>query len=158
MKEDIAIRIAAWFDEELTGAEKAEIEALLESDEEAQAYLKELKRTRSALQGAHVSPVEDSAAWGALQDRLEKPSTSNTGNLLQFPRMAAAAAAIVALGMGLWWPLRQTGHTAPETGLESSVYMVETEIENATPIVYIDETSGWTVVWVLEDEIPEEQG
>lgn len=158
MKEDIAIRIAAWFDGELTGADKAEIEALLESDEEARAYLGELKRTRSALQGAHVSPVEDSAAWGALQDRLENPAAGNIGKLLQFPRMAAAAAAIVALGMALWWPLRQMGHTSNETGLESSVYMVETEIENATPIVYIDEPSGWTVVWVLEDEIVEEQG
>ena len=158
MREDIAIRIAAWFDGERTGAEKTEIEALLESDEEARAYLAELKRTRSALQGAHVSPVEDSAAWGALQDRIEKPSAGHAGRLLQFPRMAAAAAAIVALGMGLWWPLRQMGNTAHETGLESSVYMVETEIENATPIVWIDEPSGWTVVWVLEDEVPEEQG
>ncbi|MEM8867051.1 MAG: hypothetical protein AAGC73_02175 [Verrucomicrobiota bacterium] len=31
---------------------------------------------------------------------------------------------------------------------------VETELENASAIVYVDEESGWTVVWVNEAETP----
>jgi sugar-specific transcriptional regulator TrmB len=33
-----------------------------------------------------------------------------------------------------------------------TVYMVETDLENATPVVYLDEPSGWTVVWVVEQD------
>jgi hypothetical protein len=31
------------------------------------------------------------------------------------------------------------------------VEMVETDLENTVPVVYLDQPSGWTVVWVIEE-------
>ena len=59
---------------------------------------------------------------------------------------------ILLVGMGIWFPLRQMGHQDEAFSLGSTVQMVETDLEGATPIVYIDEPSGWTVVWVVEAE------
>ena len=154
MKEEIAIRLAAWFDGEVSPGECAEIEHLLEADPEARAYVDQLARTRSALEGAHLRPGVGSAAWGELRQRLEHESARRSSSTLRFPRMLAAAAAVVLVGMFLWLPLRKMGYSpsGQQPGLESVVQMVETDLEGATPIVYIDQPSGWTVVWVLEAE------
>jgi hypothetical protein len=67
--------------------------------------------------------------------------------------MLLTAAAVMVLGMAVWWPLRQAS-IRQSIGSEAlhveRVELVETDLEGATPIVYLDQPSGWTVVWVVE--------
>ncbi len=156
MNKETAIRIAALHDGEVSNAEKKEILALLERDPEAKAYWNKLQEMSDALKGAHVPGAENGAHWENLKERINSQKGESQAKVLRFPRYATAAAAILALGMGIWFPIRKMGDQSELLGLDASVYMVETELENATSIVYIDEPSGWTVVWVVEEELPEQ--
>lgn len=154
MKKETAIRIAALFDGEADSTEKAELRALMQRDPEAQAYWDQLKELSRKLQGSHYAGIDAAAQWNAFSRRRDKANPAGQKKLLYFPRLATAAAALVALGIGIWFPGRKIDSTTElETGgLDHAVYMVETDLENATPIVYIDEPSGWTVVWVVEQD------
>ena len=73
--------------------------------------------------------------------------------MLTFPQLMTTAAAVMLFGMALWWPFRDAGQPdLPEATPAPAVMMVETDLKDATPVVYIDQPSGWTVVWVLEAE------
>ena len=152
MNEETRRRLEAWFDGEVSPEDCAGIEQILDEDEEARAYVEGLNLSREALQGAHVSSIDGDAAWESFQERLDKVDNRRSVRVLTFPQLMAAAAAVMLVGMGIWFPLRKVGHVDPAFSLESTVEMVETELEGATPIVYIDEPSGWTVVWVIEAE------
>lgn len=150
-----AARLQAWFDGEVSASECAEIEAMLDAEPEAREYLDALSRTREALNASHLRKVDTGAAWGDLLVELGRSDKRHAGKLLNFPQLTAVAAAVVVFGMALWIPFRNAGQpSAGDAGLESMVEMVETDLENATPVVYIDQPSGWTVVWVLEQELP----
>lgn len=156
MNEERARRLQAWFDGEVSAAECAEVEALLETDPEAQDYLDELNRTREGLNASHFRAINVDRAWTRTHDKLERLDERAASRVLSFPQLIAVAAAMMVLGMLLWLPFRQAGEAAAGPGgLESTVLMVETDLENATPVVYIDPPSGWTVVWVLEEPLPE---
>jgi hypothetical protein len=156
MNDETQQRLAAWFDGELSSSEHAEVEQILEQDAAARAYVDQLARSREMLQGAHVSTVDGDAAWESVRERLEEADRQRSARVLTFPQLVAAPAAVMLVGMGIWFPLRKMGQLDQAYALESTVEMVETELEGATPIVYIDEPSGWTVVWVVEAE--EESG
>lgn len=157
MKKETAIKIAALHDGELSASEEQALMRLIEEEPEAKAYLEQLQLTSKVIKGAHVQPLTASAQWNNLRQRIESDHSSDRKNLFYFPRYAAAAVAILALGMGIWWPMRKMGDQSDIAGLDTSVYMVETELENATPVVYLDEPSGWTVVWVVEQDPPPER-
>lgn len=155
MKEETAIQLEAWFDGELTEAEAARIEAQLESDPELRAHLESLKAARQAMAAVPPAAVDVDAAWATVEERLDQPVREDNRKVISFPRALATMAAILVLGMALWMPMRKMGGSANNLeGLadESVVQMVETDIENATSIVYLDQPSGWTVVWVMEEE------
>ncbi len=152
MKKETAIRIAALFDGEVDSVEKAELQALIARDPEAKAYWDELEHLSGTLQGAHVSSTRSGASWEAIRQQINKPGMGSDDKVLHFPKYATAAAALVALGIGIWYPSHKSdsANELELSGLDDPVYMVETDLENATPVVYIDEPSGWTVVWVVE--------
>ena len=153
MKEETAIRLQAWFDGEVTAAECTEIEALLDQDPEARAYIESLSRSREVLSSAHVRQTEVERHWKTMDRVLDRVTEKRVHKTITFPRMVSAIAAVMILGMLLWLPFRRAGEPLPQSlELESSVLMVETDLEGATPIVYIDQPSGWTVVWVMEAE------
>jgi anti-sigma factor RsiW len=156
MNDELRRRLEAWFDGEVSPEECAGVERLLKADDESRAYVESLNKAREAMQGAHVSTIDGEAAWESFQERLDKADRERSTRVLSFPQMMAAAAAVVLVGMGIWFPLRQMGHQNEAFALESTVQMVETDLEGATPIVYIDEPSGWTVVWVVEPEEPQQ--
>jgi len=158
MKKETALKIAALHDGQISGRQKTELEALIEQDPEAKAYLDELRRISDSLKGAHLKETENSAHWQNFNKRLSQKQQVQREKVIRFPGYATAAAAILVLGMGIWWPMRKMGDQSDLQGLNASVFMVETELENATPIVYIDEPSGWTVVWVVEQDPLPEQG
>ena len=151
MKEELAIRLEAWFDGELSPTERFDVEAIIDQDPMAREYVDQLKQTRIALQ-VHQPRVDVSQAWEAHLDRLESAKNTRSGKVFSFPKMVTAFAAIMVLGMALWLPMRKMGDLSESGGLESVVQMVETDLVGATPIVYLDQPSGWTVVWVVEAE------
>jgi hypothetical protein len=69
--------------------------------------------------------------------------------------MIGAVAAVMLLGIAVWLPFRQAGEIPPATDLlVDRVELVETDLEGATAVVYLDQPSGWTVIWVFEAEPP----
>lgn len=156
MNEETRNRLTAWFDGELP--DDSGIEALLEKDADARAYVNELRQMRKALDGAHAEARTPAPDWETFSSRLdEQPASSDGARVLSFPRALAAVAAVMILGMAIWIPFRQASINTRASDSEwvvNSVEMVETDIENATPVVYLDQPSGWTVVWVLDDSEP----
>lgn len=114
-----------------------------------------------------ATPAIDShlVAQRVLSDieKAQTPSTSNSGALLKFPktlRPLAAAAAIALIGI-VSWPSFQQKTTDEEGEFHalqgSEIEFVSTDIPDASTIVYTNDETGWTVVWVEQmDPIPEE--
>lgn len=152
MNEETRSQLNAWFDGELSPAEQQRAQFLVESDPEAKAYVEELRRTREVLKAAHAHPSHAIPEWSQFEARLERPRPAQ---VLTISRMLLTAAAVMVLGMAVWWPLRKAGihqSMASEELHVERVELVETDLEGATPIVYLDQPSGWTVVWVVESD------
>ena len=71
-------------------------------------------------------------------------------------------AAAIALVASIVWknlPSTQLKVTERYAASQSVVEFVDTDIPDVSPVVYTDEISGWTVVWVAEmDPIGDETG
>lgn len=119
---------------------------------EAQSKLRE-----SAFPQAKQNPNHDDAI-NAIIDQLPKQPQPSNSKLLQFPllfKSIAAAAAVAVIGITAWNFNSTPIEMIPSSGAE--IEFVSSDIPNANPIVYTDEESGWTVVWVEAMEpIPEE--
>ena len=108
--------------------------------------------------------VDIDAAWQDIKTSLEKSeaAASDSGKLLHFPvffQVLGYAAALTLFGSIVWTSFLRSpiADTERYAASESVVEFVDTEIPDASPIVYTDEASGWTVVWVAEmDPMPEE--
>ncbi len=159
--------LSRWMDGELDsrGAE------LLESRIDSDGLLME---TRDAWAGIgsdlrlDAGPLLDAASveaeWSALEVKLPprqhlklRPDSADE-KVVRFPWVwmggVAAMAAAVALSLGVW--IHDAGK--PSTGVDafaefdsdSSISFVETDIPGASSMVYVDESSGWTIVWVTD--------
>ena len=64
-------------------------------------------------------------------------------------RWAVSALLIMILGSGLFLTLRK-GPVQWARAAATDVEFVETGLPDATPMVYEDSESGWTVIWVVE--------
>lgn len=153
MNEEMEMRLAKWFDGEADPVEAREVEKLLESNAEARAALSELRRMRDAMAYSHTDPSRV-PQWSQLDRQLEKETERKASAVLGFPRMAGLTAIIVLSGMAVWLPFRNAGEAGldQDNPLVDRVESVETDLEGATPVVYLDQPSGWTVVWILESE------
>ena len=151
-KSDIR-KIEAWFDGEATPEESRQVESLLKAEPQAPAFPEELAASRKFLQNAHESTSQP-PEWREVKQRAGHYRDNPARKVVSFPRAMAAAAAIVLIGMALWIPMRKAGmQSAPAVSLYESVDFVETDLEGATPVVYLDQPSGWTVVWVVEEPV-----
>ena len=163
MDKELELRLQAWVDGELSPPESEVLSALVEKDPEAAAYTDSLRQTRETLQLAHSRSSSGRDPWQALEARLDQPAPRYGNRLISFPQALTAVAALLLLSLVLYIPFRDhqpknTGETAETPGLDSAVYLVETDLENATPIVYIDQPSGWTLIWVAEQDDTPEKG
>ena len=156
MNTELQMRIEAWLDGELDAAAAAELSALLDSDPQARAYVDQLRKLRVDLREEASLSVSAAAAWAEFRQREAALAPDRPSSLFGIPRLLGACAAILAIGMGRWLALRDAGapgqHKASMEELANSVQLLETDIEGASPVVYIDEPSGWTVVWVMVPE------
>jgi len=113
-----------------------------------------------------VDQINTVSAWESIRHEIpneqEKPDDSQ--NLVFFPilfKVAGIAAVLALLATLLWFNLPNEGEQMTErySASESVVEFVDTDIPDASPIVYTDEQSGWTVVWVTEmNPISDETG
>ncbi len=154
------MRIAAYHDGQLPEDEVAAVEALLEEDPSARAYLELLKQMRTLLEGSESAAPELDPEWDAVAQRLEDDGHPRKV-LIPFPLMAAGGlAAAFAVGLITWLAFSKHApipQTAQANGYAGEIEIIDTSMEHAyAPIVYVDDESGWTVVWVeeIEDELP----
>ncbi len=102
------------------------------------------------------TPFAIEAAWNDFEKRIAEPVEDDSRKVVAFPyrwvagiTAAAAALAISFIGVNYF--------NAPSEPLEmSTVSFVSTDIEGATPMIYVDEPSGWTIVWVEEPPVTAE--
>lgn len=111
-------------------------------------------------------PTDSQSAWENIRQAINQDSQheEKSSNLIRFPsffQILGVAAAIALVGSIVWTnlPSSQPEITQRYAASQSVVEFVDTDIPDASPVVYTDEISGWTVVWVAEmDPIVDETG
>jgi len=157
MNNDRQHELNAYFDGELSSSEQERLKRQIATDPESQAYLACLEQTRQALASAHAETSQPLPAWETV--KRERYISRAARSKALYRRAVLAGAAIILIGMATWIPFRNAGvppSPAPVEGLVNAVEIVETDLIDATPIVYLDEPSGWTVVWVMEGGVAED--
>ncbi len=110
-------------------------------------------------------PQTPEAAWQNVQrairlsqDEVAEPTpTAVVGGLW---RWGLSVAAVLLLFAGTWWGLRPTGEpwaTVP-VAERTQVEWVESDLPDAISMVYEDEDTGLTVIWVMMDDVQEDNG
>lgn len=171
MKRDNSERLenlSRWMDGELNTHETEMLESRIDLD----AFLKNNRdvwmEIRSNLRmdaGELPKPAMVAADWAELESMLPtrrswKNSRSMDHKLIHFPWVwvggFAAMAATVAISIGVWVhdtkPAPDLGNAFADLDSEMSVSFVETDIPGASSMVYVDESSGWTIVWVTDPQ------
>lgn len=140
-----------FYDGELDPAAQRRVEERLAADGQARREVEDLSEIGRALQSTTREltervPVEPS--------RLAKAAMAAEGGAIPFPAMvrwglaAAAGAAILAGG---WWYAGDAGSAAPRARAAEVEY-VETHLPGASSVVYRDEETDTTVIWVMAPE------
>lgn len=153
-------------DGEISPKEASKLQDYLESHPDAMDWMESADRSRTAA-FENKDSVDTNSIWESVKKEIDSKASENdssrSGKLIPFPalsRVLAAAAAIALVAVVSWFGLKSD----PNAGValasnESIVEFVDTEIPDASPIVYTDEESGWTVVWVAKlDPAPEDAG
>ncbi len=154
-------------DGELSPANADRLNAYLEVHPKSMDWMEAVDAIRAKNTDPSPTVDDERVAQRVLESISPRPSAndapaSRSGSLLSFPKLLrplAAAAALAIVGIVSWKSLQ----TAPEEEAEffamqgSQVEFVSTDIPDASPVVYTDSETGWTVVWVEQLEpIPEE--
>lgn len=109
-------------------------------------------------QTGHVKIPNAEETWQEIQSRLDQPETTPRDNLLPFPsiiRWASAIAAVIAVSFGIRFVLQEP---ALETyAFQNEVEFVESDIPDSSTAIYVDDESGWTIVWVFESQDLDEE-
>ena len=155
-REKIQEMISASLDGELDAAQTRELERLLAESPELQAEREAWKSYGAMLRSVEV-PVAESpeAAWAGVQRtlRLEREQAVPAALPVFGWRLGWAAAIIgfVLLGfatVALRQLMVRPAAVAAAAQESVEVEFVETELPDASPMVYQDVETGWTVIWV----------
>lgn len=155
-------------DGELSPQEANLLQLYLERNPEAIDWMESCDLVENAIadQSSRNFQIDTASAWESIRNEISKETENpdDTPNLVLFPilfKVAGLAAALALVATLLWFNLPNDGEQMTEryAASESVVEFVDTDIPDASPIVYTDEQSGWTVVWVTEmDPISDETG
>ena len=101
-------------------------------------------------------PVE--AAWREIRRGIQSEESPQSDEIPEktataspwFWRAPTAIAALLALSLELYFVFPSSKENAPAYAETTEVEFMETDIPGAGTLVYIDQDSGWTILWVVE--------
>ena len=149
--------LSRYIDEELNPEEASHLRRLIDADPELHALQRDWGRIGQwARERAHSLPLDiDEAKRSVLASIGEYPNPSQTDSSPATPSIwvwvagltAFAAAAALAIIFFNTPSLPSQKQAAIEP---TRIEYVATDIPNASTIVFVDEQTGWTVVWVVD--------
>ena len=145
------LKLQAWLDGELSGAEASEATTWVARDHEAAALVEELRTTRKALKEFEASiqlPEAREFFWSKVEREIQRLETPAPKPALvpfwaRFRRLlvpASAVAVVLIAGVVL---TRQTPPVGRTAGAE-----IETASADAGAFTYRDYSAGTTLVWL----------
>lgn len=149
--------MSALLDGELEAADAQRLERYLAKNPQEIDWMESQSILRESL-ASDASLTNNDEAIAAILDQLPPKEAAPKSKLLKFTKFFAplAAAAAIVLVTTIAWRSHTASSANVTTTVGSDVEYVSTDIPNANPIVFTDEESGWTVVWVATmDPIPE---
>jgi len=155
MNESDSQLLMRYIDGECTPDERTALEARLKDDPQAANELEQLTRQQATWQQmpSTLTEAEVETDWDALEKKiLTGEATSPRKREVSWMAWSelwtwGAAAAVFALASIVFFLPRSE---ATSVSTQHVVDVVETDLEQAPPIIYQDRQSGWTVIWVDE--------
>lgn len=161
---DARLLMSCLMDGELPADDADRLYQFLEANPDAIDWMESNHAIADSNKGSECA--ESNTSWGKIQTAISKDTGGKiaSSKLIQFPalfRVLGIAAAIALVASIVWKNLPSTQKEVTEryAASQSVVEFVDTDIPDVSPVVYTDEISGWTVVWVAEmDPIGDETG
>ncbi|MGJ8641491.1 MAG: anti-sigma factor family protein [Opitutaceae bacterium] len=150
-------QLNAYLDGELSPEEIERVDCWLAESAEAREELEKLKSLQQAVRSIEVSSPPVDEQWRALGLDPESAPQPSAKRVVAFPVWSGALAAIFIAAAVFWFSTKGIQSRSPiELSVAESVDLVESDFTASSPIVYLDDQSGWIVVWVDEivDDAP----
>ncbi len=151
-------------DGELPAADADRLYKFLEANPDAIDWMESNQAIANSNRAAEYT--DSQISWEEIRTAISEETQDEeaSSKLIKFPplfRILGIAAAMALVGSIVWknLPSTQLEVTERYAASQSVVEFVDTDIPDVSPVVYTDEISGWTVVWVAEmDPIVDETG
>jgi anti-sigma factor RsiW len=159
MEYDAQLKLQAYLDGELSESEAKEVAKWLAQDQEAVLLHSELKNTRQALAAGERPlqlPESREFHWSKIQreiSRLEaaQPARLKESLAMRWRRLLVPISAAAVLGIVILTAIGPIENSGPESEVAS---------EDSSGLVYRDDSTGTTLVWLSypeENEVADDQ-
>jgi anti-sigma factor RsiW len=107
----------------------------------------------------NADSVDTDGVWNQIESQLgeQEPAASAPGARVLSFRMLTALAAVVILSLTVYLGRTSPAPDGPALAQSAAVEYFETDLPGASPMLYIDDDVGWTVVWVVEENASTEE-
>lgn len=152
--EDSELKLQAYLDGELSGAEQAEISRLVQSDKRAQGLAAEMAAVKTLLSEYGAQPIKVPASrefyWSGIERQIRRAQDSHAPQRSQRPSWLAALSRFLVPAGALAGLVIATFITASQTGIFASKGITRLESALAGPgsFTYRDFRNGTTLVWL----------
>jgi anti-sigma-K factor RskA len=150
--------LSRYLDGDLTPREREAMETRLAESGELQGLKADFEAVGQTLRAwpTPAGPTPE-AAWADVQRRLrlereEQAGEAETGFWGSRLAWASAMMTVVLVALGVWIAANRPGMPALAATEPAEVEWVETDLPGAMTMVYQDDDTGLTVIWVQEDE------
>jgi len=151
MNEELELKLQAWVDGELSGAEAERMAALASGQSEAGQLVAELREVKMAMMGADIPrsvPESREFFWskieGQIQSETQRAPVSKPGLMARWRRFLMPLAGLAAASCVALFTLT---HPKPVTNDEFT--STDEAMDTTT---FHDQSSGLTVVWLQDND------